>query len=354
MKKQRSWIAVAIVAPIAAAAVLLGGTVAPGATGNAAALDTSPSPWPSPSAGVVLQVGHNGSFVKQYTLDELKGLTPFPGYTGFKNDANNVTGPEAVTGVKITDIVQDELGAAMSSAQSILMRAGDGYKMKFTYDQIASLTGFSMWDATTKDPVSVSDLTGPLATTLVYSAPAGDLLNDGPLRFMIVDATSENAVMTGSDSIYNVAKLDVLDQVVKDWSLKLTGLRIGGKRQTRTITRNDFQSCVNCHASSYRVSGHRWSGIPLYYLVGEVDGGKTMDYNVALARKGYRIRLTSAAGISRIVRSGTIIDRRSIVLAWLRDGQVLGSSLFPLRLMGPKLTAAQKLGRIKSITLLPK
>jgi hypothetical protein len=345
-------IAVAIAA-LLAAGVMLAGTVAPGTTDKAGAAGT---PWPSPSPGVVLEVGHNGTFVTQYTLDELGGLTPFPGYAGFKNDANNVTGPEAVTGVKVTDIVQDALGTAMTSAQSLVMRAGDGYQMTFTYAQIANLSGYSMWDATTKDPVSLSSLTGPLATALVYSAPdpPGDLLAAGPLRFMIVDATSENAVMTGSDSEYNVTSLDVLDTVVKDWSLKLAGLKINGKRQTRTITRNDFQSCVNCHASSYEASGRTWSGTPLYYLIGEVDGGKTMAYNATLARRGYRIRLTSTTGKSRIVSSRTIIHRRSIVLAWQRDGVVLGSSLFPLRLIGPRLTTSQQLGRIAKIQLLPK
>src|SRR5664280_2685429 len=107
MRKRKDWIAVALVAALMAVAVVLVGSMAPGATGRASASGSSPSPWPSPSAGVVLQVGQNGAFVKSYTLADLEALTPFPGYAGFKNDANNVTGPEFVTGVKITDIVQD-------------------------------------------------------------------------------------------------------------------------------------------------------------------------------------------------------------------------------------------------------
>ena len=305
---------------------------------------------------VVLEVDHNGTMAKQYTLTQLQALTAFPGYAGFKNDANNVTGPEAVTGVKITDVVQDALGAAMTPVQSLLMTAGDGYHMTFAYSQIANLSGFSLWDATTKDPVSLTGLTGPLATTLIYAAPdpPGDLLAAGPLRFMIVDGTSENVVMTGSDSIYNVTRLDVRDQTVKEWSLRLVGLKLRGVRQTRTIKRNDFQSCVNCHGSSYTASSHTWSGVPLYYLVGEVDGGKTMAYNATLARKGYRIRLTSTTGLQRYVSSHTIVHRRSIILAWQRDDDVLPHSLFPLRLTGPRLTPSQRLGRIKTITLLPK
>jgi hypothetical protein len=356
MRNRKDLIAVVVVAALLAVAVVLVGTVAPGATGKASADGTSsPSPWPSPSPSVVLQVGHDGTFVKQYTLADLEALTPFSGYAGFKNDANNVTGPEAVTGVKITDIVQDELGTPLTAAQAVDVIGGDGYLQPFSYASIVNQTGLSMWDATTKNPVSVSSLTG-LATVLVYAAPnpPGDLLANGPLRFMVADATNENAVMTGSDSVYDVARLDVVPAaVVKDFSLKLTGLKIKGKRQTRTITRNDFQSCVNCHGASYKTAGVKWSGTPLYYLVGEVDGGATMGYNATLAKKGYRIKLVSTTGKTRIVSSRTIIHKRAIVLAWQRNGAVFGSSLFPLRLIGPKLKASQELGRIKSVVLLP-
>jgi len=53
------------------------------------------------------------------------------------------------------------------------------------------------------------------------------------------------------------------------------------------------------------------------------------------------------------VSSRAIIDKRSIIVAWRLNGAVLGNSVFPLRLMGPRLAASQKLGRIKSIVLLP-
>ena len=221
-----------------------------------------------------------------------------------------------------------------------------------------------MYDATTKKPVSTTTYAGPFASVLVYSDPAGNVFNplpwpnvngDGPLRLMVADgdSTNENVVMTGSDSVKWIVKLDVFDTVAKDWDLKLTGLKIRGVRQTRTIRRADFQSCVNCHGSSYSASGHTWSGTPLYLLVAQVDGGQAMSYNVALARKGYRIKLTSTTGRWRIVSSRAIIHRSRIVLAWERDGLVLANNLFPLRLIGPRLKASQELGRIKSVTLLP-
>lgn len=358
MRKRRDWIAVGVVAALLAAAVVLAGTVTPGATGKAVALGTSPSPWPSPSAGVVLQVGQNGTFVKEYTLADLEALTPFPGYAGFRNDYANVTGPEAVTGAKVADIVQDALGTPLTAAQAVDFIGSDGYAQPYSYDQLVNLNRFTLMynAATPQDPVPLSSFIGPFAALLIYSDPGGKVMpaEEGPLRLVLADATNENAVMTGSDSVYMVAKLNVVPfTAVKDFNLKLIGLKIKGKRQTRTITRNDFQSCTNCHGSSYQVSGNKWAGTPLYYLIGQVDGGKTMIYNAALARKGYRIKLTATTGKWRIVSSRKVIRKRSVILAWRLNGAVLADNLFPLRLMGPKLTAAQKLGRIKTVTLLP-
>ena len=356
MKRRRDWIVVAVVAALLAVGVVLVGTAMPGATGRASAAGSSPSPWPSPSAGVVLQVGQNGSFVKEYTLADLQAMTPFPGFAGFRNSEANVTGPVAVTGAKVTDIVQDALGTPLTAAQTVDVIGSDGYTQPYSYAQIANLNGFTlMYNATApKNPVALSSFTGPFAVVLIYSDPSGKLMppGEGPLRLVLADATSENAVMTGSDSVYAVAKLDIVPYV-RNFSLKLTGLKVKGKRPTRTISRNDFQSCVNCHGSHYTVSGQRWSGVPLYMLVGEVDGGGDMTYSAALARKGYRIELISTTGKVRFVSSRVIIDKRNIVVAWRLNGVVLGNSAFPLRLIGPKLKASQELGRIKSIVLLP-
>ncbi len=361
MRKRRDWIVVAVIAALLSAGAVLAGTVVPGATGKASAAGSSPSPWPSPSPSVVLQVGHNGTFVKEYTLADLEALGggPFDGYAGFMNSGNIVYGPEEVLGVKVTDIADDALSSLslppLTASQSVAFIGSDGYSQAYTGDQLVNLNGFSqMYNATTKKAVSLSSFTGPFAAVLVYSDPGGNVMAPSEaLRLMVADATNEPIVMTGSDSVKWVDKLNVVDTPIKNWSLKLTGLKIKGKRQTRTITRNDFQSCVNCHGSSYTVAGNKWSGTPLYLLVGEVDGGATMDYNAALARKGYRIELVSTTGKKRFVSSRTIINKSRDVLAWELNGAVLSNNLFPLRLMGPKLASSQKLGRIKSVTLLP-
>ena len=93
------------------------------------------------------------------------------------------------------------------------MIAADAYDMTFSYDQMVSLAGFTMWNATNGAQVAISSLAGPLALVLIYSDPAGLVLpaDKGPLRFVIADAASENAVMTGSDSVQQVNRLNVIN-----------------------------------------------------------------------------------------------------------------------------------------------
>ena len=376
MKRRRDLTILVVVAAILAASVVLAGSVARGATGGGTALGTTP--WPSPSPSVVLQVGHNGAFVKEYTLADLQalpasspGAAVFNGWTGFMNSGNIVYGPDAVSGIALSDVLEDVLGAPLGANQSVEFIGSDDYVQTYSDAQLTNVDQMTqLYDATTKKPVSSTSYTGPFAPILLYSDPAGHVFDpspppagDGPLRLAVADgnATSENVVMTGSDSVKYLVKLNVVDSVAKDWSLKLTGLKINGVRQTRTIRRNDYSSCVNCHEFShngaYTTLAHKWRGVPLYMLVGEVDGGNTMTFNAVRATKGYRVEVISSTGLKRIVSSRLIVyqgdGRRNVVLAWTRDGLTLGSSTFPLRLVGPRLKASQEIGRVTRVVLLP-
>jgi hypothetical protein len=363
-----------VIAAILAASVMLAGSIARGATGGGTALGTSPSPWPSPSPGVVLQVGHNGTFVKQYTLADLEaldaGAAVVNGYAGYEDSGGIVYGPDAVAGINVFDVADDALASVslppLTANQSVQFIGSDGYVQPYSDTQLTHVDQMTqLCDATTKKPVSSTSYKGTFLPILVYSDPAGHVFNpnppdqdgDGPLRLMVADTLSENVVMTGSDSVKWLVKLNVVDTAAKNWSLKLIGLKIKGVRQTRTITRNDFQSCINCHGASYKTQGHKWTGTPLYLFAGQVDGGQVMDFNAALAKKGYRIEVITSKGQKRYVSSRLIVyqgaGRRNVVLAWTRDGLVLGSSSFPLRLVGPHLTASQEIGRITRIVLLP-
>ena len=360
----RGGVVLAIVAVLVVAAVLLAGTVMPGGTTKARAATGDPVVLAVYANGVWDSNGTltSGSLVKQYTLADLEALPAFAGYAGFMNSVGNLTpktGPEAVTGVKVLDVLANAFpGSGLTAQESVDVHAPDNYGHQWSYDQMTTLTGFAMYDATTKQ--TATGLQGPLAAILVYSDPGLHVMpaDSGPLRFMIADQQSENAMMTGSDSIKNVSILNVVGATLKEWQLKLVGLKNKhGVKPTRVFTRNNFEGCSapGCHGAVFNGYGKQWTGTPLYLLMGEVDGGRDMTYNAALARKGYRIRLYSASGASVTISSKVTVRRSSVIVANGHDGAALHDLFYPLRLVGPPAytPANTRLGRITKIVMLP-
>ena len=353
MRKHRSWLAAGAVA-LAVAAVFVAGAFAPGGVSRAGASDP-----------VVLEVDHNGTFVKSYTQSDLAALGAYAGYAGIMKSTGTVIGPDPVQGVKLSVVLNDALGATgFTDKQSfdVYSPNPEPYIQTLTYGQVAnaSPSNFDMYDAKTKQQVST--LAGSLASVLVWAS--GDPLeplpsDDGPLRFYVADnLLSDNAVMVGSMSVFDVSKLNVRDQVLSSWKLKLVGLKVHGKKPTKTIDQNTFQACSaqGCHGSVWKTAaGKRWTGVPLYLLMGEVDGGKDMTYNAALARKGYRIRIYSTKGHSVTISSKVTVRRSSVIVANGLSGAALSDLYYPLRLVGPKkfVPKSKSLGRISKIVMLP-
>ena len=56
------------------------------------------------------------------------------------------------------------------------MSVPDPYDATFSYDQLVNLTGFTMYNATSKNPVAISSLMGPLGALLIYSDPLQRLM----------------------------------------------------------------------------------------------------------------------------------------------------------------------------------
>ncbi len=213
MRKHTNWIVVTIVAALVAAVIVLVGTAVPGATSKAnAAAAATPSPSP-----IVLQVMRDGAVAKSYTLDQVEALTPLAGFAGYRGGSSH--GPDAVTGVKVTDIAKDAFGVPLTAVESVLVAEvplSTGYGQTFTGAQLLDpKSGFTMMDATTGDTIDPSTLTGTLSAVLVYSDPDLNVMPDtaGPLRFLISDTVNENAVMTGKYSGSNVNEINVTDPV---------------------------------------------------------------------------------------------------------------------------------------------
>jgi hypothetical protein len=343
----------------AVAAVFAAGALLPGGAASARAADP-----------VVLAVQHNGTLIKQYTLADLQALGVYNGYTGIKNSAGNVIpsgAPVAVTGVRVGDVLQNALGSTgITSQQSVDVVAADAYVQTLTGDQVttATATNWVMFDNVDPDPnphltpLTNTDIQGQLACILAWARGGSALPSDeGPLRLCVADSLNEPVVMRGSDSAYQVVTLNVRDQVLPSWSLAVIGLKAHGKRPTDVIDTQSYQSCAapGCHGVGWKASdGVRWTGVALYMLIGQVDGGKDMTYNAALARKGYRIRLYSSTGKTVTLSSKVTVRRSSIVVANSAGG-ALTSEFYPLRLVGPSkyVPASKRLGQIVKIKLLP-
>jgi hypothetical protein len=347
MRHRRIIIAATLLLLCAVAAVFAAGALVPGGAPNANAADQ-----------VVLTVKDDGRVVKQYTLTELEAVTPYSGYAGFITSGGTVNGPDPVVGVKIADVLKDAFGTAMTSQQSVDVHAPDDYGMTYSYDQVVNASGFDMISTVTK---KVEAIVGPLSAVLVYERAGLPLpADEGSLRFYAAQPTAAAQVMDGSLSVYDVSLLNLRDQAVPEWGLKLVGLKIKGKRQIVTEARNAIEGCSRpgCHGRGVAIAGARWSGVPLWRLMGVVDGGashKGHSYNAALARKGYRIRLYNAAGKYVTISSKVTPFRNSIIVANQVGGAVPGAGYYPLRLVGPAkyVPAAKRLGRITKIVMLP-
>jgi len=336
------------VALLALAAVFAGGAFVPGGTPQAQAADP-----------VVLTVTGIGA-AKAFTVAELQALPAYSGYSGIINSAGTVTPPGAVKGVKLTDLLAEVGG--IPGLQSTDITASDGYGMTLTYDEVVN-GHITMYNATTKKEEAAK---APVSVILLYEengapippAPSGD----GPLRLAVCQPTNVDQVAAGHLFVKWVDRVSLRNAVVP-WSVKMYGLKDKhGKRQTYTLDRLSYDSCATpgCHGSSWISSSPRrtWTGVPLFLLIGQVDGGKGHGgygaYNEALALKGYRIKITSAGGGSVIIGSRTIINNERILLANKLQGSELTTKYYPLRLVGPKIASNRFIGRIVKIQLLPK
>jgi hypothetical protein len=225
MRTRKDWIIVATVAALAAVGIVLAGALVPGATGKAEA-----TPAPTPTAAPVLTVERNGVVAKSYTLDQVEAFTPFAGFAGYAGKAAH--GPDAVTASKLTDVATDALGTPITAVESVVVAEVDAtpYAQTFTGAQLLDpLSGFTMSDATTLTPIAASNLTGPLAAVLVYSDPLLNVMPvaNGPLRFFVADATSENAVMSGKYSVSCANVINITDPITMTLKGKPASLKVG-------------------------------------------------------------------------------------------------------------------------------
>ena len=344
MNRPRIRTAAVIVVLVALIAVALAGVVVPGGTPQAVAADP-----------VVLTVTGNDQ-TKTFTMTELKALPAYSGFSGMKNSAGTLFKPDPVKGVTLIDLFAEVGG--MTAAQSVDLQAVDDYGMTLTYGEAAT-GAFTMYNDTTGAEEAPK---APVSAVLIYERDGEPLTQEdgAPLRLAVCQPQNVSQVADGHWLVKWVDRV-TLRGAMPNWTVKMYGLKIKGKKQqTSTLDRASYLSCAapGCHGAAWTDKADAvWTGVPLFLIMGRVDGGKSHDYgayNEALALKGYRIKLTSASGKSVIIGSKVIRNRARDLLANKLDGADLGASLYPLRFVGPDVKSSQFLGRITKIQMLPK
>ena len=361
---KRRWLTGALaVALISAAAVAI--ALAMPAT-QAARADV---PGAAKDDPVVLTLTGKDGTVKTYTLAYLRALDAsgglYAGYAGFLNSAGILTPVHPVEGVKLTSLLAD---VGYDGATDVTVTAKDNYA-KLLSPQV--VLGQGMTTHSDASPYPVTPLpVGEAYTPVIsyaYKAPGqtvddtnswipelADPMGDGPLRlwFAVDSQTSPGYVVDGEWIVKWLNRITVSQTAVQQWSVKAKG-----PKKTYVLTRSEFESCTapGCHRKTVTLKGHTYQGLPLYFLVGKVDDNKASnksgDFNAALARRGYWIDVGNS-GRKTSVSSKLIAGRtKYIILAWKRDGQYLSGKQAPLWLIGAKLTGAQRIYGIKSITL---
>jgi DMSO/TMAO reductase YedYZ molybdopterin-dependent catalytic subunit len=142
------------------------------------------------------------------------------------------------------------------------------------------------------------------------------------------------------------------------WSITLKGA------STETVDQDYFEDGIACgHVATYTDENDAtWSGMPLWYLVGLVDDDQKHGagaFNDELAAKGYSIKVTSGDGYSINFESASVAKNDEIIVANTLNGTELPATIgeknkpcWPLQLIGPDVSAGQKIGSIATIELI--
>jgi DMSO/TMAO reductase YedYZ molybdopterin-dependent catalytic subunit len=278
-------------------------------------------------------------------MDDLKALPVTEGYAGIKNSVGRVFPPLPCKGVALEELCDLVGGLGPDHALNIV--AKDGYAMTMSYDQ-AIKGDLVLYDPGTGDETTIEE---PVTVIVAYEQDGKPIPEDqeGPLRVMGV-SPKNNQVIDGHWSVKWLRQV-VVKSMADEWVLHLQG------QTTEEMDRATFESGAAplCHGQSWSDGdGHKWTGIPLWLLVGRVDDDvkhETRAFNDRLAEAGYTVEVVAADGYSVSFDSETIMFDNELLVAHLMDDQPLESKHFPLRLVGPNLSKREMVSQIAQIVI---
>jgi hypothetical protein len=173
--------------------------------------------------------------------------------------------------------------------------------------------------------------------------------DDWPLRIVGDD-------LAGSQKVRNIVRIAIEGYVENPaWELTLAGLT------TETFTEWDFVALFNCdeglHVSYYNytedLEGHSYAGIPLWVLIGLVDGADSSHwlFNDTLADLGYGVKVTGSDGYNKTISVGDVQYNDSLILALTFDEEYLTGEDYPLTLTGEDLPGSMNIKGVVRVDL---
>jgi DMSO/TMAO reductase YedYZ molybdopterin-dependent catalytic subunit len=267
------------------------------------------------------------------------------GQAGIKSSTGKITPPATFKGVLLTDLVQ--LVGGLDSKTGVQLEAKDGYDMTFSSDQITQ-GNFVTYDPATGDEITNA---GKLQVLIAYEMDGKPLdpEQDGNMKLVVI-SDKPNQVTDGHWAVRFITKIE-LKALAAAWSLDLQGAI------NDTVDRGTFESCSTstCHQASWTDGkAQKWTGTPLYLLVGRVDDNIKHDtgaFNTQLADQGYTIEVVGKDGYSVTLDSAKVKNDKNIIVASQVNANDLTDKDFPLKLVGSDLTNKQMVGGIAKIIL---
>jgi hypothetical protein len=268
-------------------------------------------------------------------------LPSFESEGGLETSAGSLEDNANYTGVTLSTLLA--LVGGMNSSCALNVTASDGYNMVFTYDQVQG------WNFTTYSPVTGEEMstTQPFTLVLAYYENGANLTSDiGPLRLVIL--SPQDLLTDGHLWVYEVIALQIIPSIVP-WTLVLDG------PNPYNMTQDYFEAGLNWHNATWTdTEGNVWFGMPLWYLVGWMEGpvgANRMQFNDTLANEGYTVNVINGQNITQPFNSTFVAYNDNIIVASELNGAPLPAPYWPLRLCGSALTGSQMLVNIVEIQM---
>lgn len=288
-------------------------------------------------------IGPDG--VKVLSMQDLQALPVTAGFAGIKNSVGQVFPPLPYKGVALEELCK--LVGGLGPDQGVNVVAKDGYAMTLSYDQ-AIEGDLIVYDPGTGDETTIGD---PLTIIVAYEQDGHAIPEneEGPLRLVAV-SPKNNQVIDGHWSVKWVRQV-VVKSMGEEWVLHLEG------QLTEEMDRATFESGAAplCHGKSWTdADGHKWTGIPLWLLVGRVDDEvkhETRAFDDDLAEAGYTVDVIAADGYTVSFESQKIMFDDELIVAQRMDDEPLESKHFPLRLVGANITKREMVSQVAQIVI---